>query len=155
MRITDERRPLILSSTTSPHTSVAESTLSWTNLYAETRASASFWCLSTLSLRICRQKAQEEKSRLLLHDLTGIARPGQILAIMGTSGVGKTTLMNVLSGHYGNNLLMPRGNVYLNGILTTHSQRQKAGSIGYVEQQEFFIETMTLEEHLTFQVEHS
>ncbi|CAF2785172.1 unnamed protein product [Rotaria sp. Silwood2] len=69
--------------------------------------------------------------------------------------LGKTTLMNVLSGHYGNNLLMPRGNVYLNGILTTHSQRQKAGSIGYVEQQEFFIETMTLEEHLTFQVEHS
>jgi ABC-type multidrug transport system ATPase subunit len=60
--------------------------------------------------------------------------------------------MNVLSGHYANNLLIPTGNVYINGISITDSQRQRIGSIGYVEQQEFFIETLTLEEHLTFQV---
>ena len=60
--------------------------------------------------------------------------------------------MNALSGHYGDNLLVPTGNVYLNGFPTTDTERRKGGHIGYVEQQEFFIDTMSLEEHLIFQV---
>ncbi|CAF4423575.1 unnamed protein product, partial [Rotaria magnacalcarata] len=67
---------------------------------------------------------------------------------MGTSGAGKTTLMNALSGHYGDNLLVPSGNVYLNGFPTTDTERRKSGHIGYVEQQEYFIDTVSLEEHL-------
>ncbi|CAF1512305.1 unnamed protein product [Adineta ricciae] len=87
----------------------------------------------------------------ILADISGIAEAGNILAVMGTSGVGKTTLMNVLSGQYTDNTLTTAGNVYLNGQLTTRTQRQSSNAIGYVEQYEPFIETMTLQEHLIFQ----
>ena len=33
----------------------------------------------------------------LLHDSSGFVRPGEIVAVMGPSGAGKTTLFNVLA----------------------------------------------------------
>jgi ABC-type multidrug transport system ATPase subunit len=59
--------------------------------------------------------------------------------------------MNVLSGRQGRTL-PTTGQVYLNGCSTTAIQRMTSGTIGYVEQNEIFIDTMTLEEHLIFQV---
>ena len=59
--------------------------------------------------------------------------------------------MNVLSGRHGRYLHIT-GEVYLNDCLMTRSQRALTGLIGHVEQQELFIETITLEEHLIFQV---
>ena len=60
-------------------------------------------------------------------------------------------LMNVLSGQYDKKLVIT-GQIYHNGHLTTHSHRLSDRSIGYVEQNVLFMETMTLEEHLIFQV---
>ncbi|CAF2056100.1 unnamed protein product [Rotaria magnacalcarata] len=64
--------------------------------------------------------------------------------------LGKTTMMNVLSGRHGRYLNIT-GDVYLNDCVMTRSQRALTGLIGHVEQQELFIETITLEEHLVFQ----
>ena len=36
------------------------------------------------------------KKKQILHGLSGYAKPGQILAIMGASGSGKTSLLNIL-----------------------------------------------------------
>jgi ABC-type multidrug transport system ATPase subunit len=60
--------------------------------------------------------------------------------------------MNILSGQCIGSQLTTTGEVYLNGYLTTAMQRTTNGLIGYVEQHEIFVDTMTLEEHLIFQV---
>ncbi|RXG56504.1 Protein white, partial [Armadillidium vulgare] len=40
----------------------------------------------------------------ILKDVTGICRPGELIAIMGASGAGKTTLLNVLTKKSQNSL---------------------------------------------------
>ena len=55
------------------HKKVPSYTFSWSHLNVETRTLTWF---------------SKEKSLLILRDLIGFARPGQVLAIMGTSGVG-------------------------------------------------------------------
>ncbi|CAF1512339.1 unnamed protein product [Adineta ricciae] len=149
MAIDVERIPLMTSQKTTNSISIQESTLSWLNVFVEVPGSPSRYELSTSTGNILHKNQQSRRS--LLYDLSGIARSGQILAVMGATGVGKTTLMNVLSGQYTDNTLTTAGNVYLNGQLTTRPQRQSSNAIGYVEQYEPFIETMTLQEHLIFQ----
>lgn len=41
-------------------------------------------------------KSSDEKH--ILHGITGSVDPGEVLALMGPSGGGKTTLLNLLSG---------------------------------------------------------
>jgi hypothetical protein len=44
------------------------------------------------------QKEGEDKKLWLLNDISGTFRPGVLTALMGVSGAGKTTLMDVLAG---------------------------------------------------------
>lgn len=102
----------------------------------------------------CRRFRQTEKKtpRTLLDDISGVARSGQVVAIMGTSGAGKTTLLKVLSGQDDSRTTVTNGDVLIGGHTTTKLQRQNGSIIGLVEQNEQFEETMTVEEHLIFQV---
>ncbi|KAI4378236.1 hypothetical protein MLD38_015745 [Melastoma candidum] len=45
-----------------------------------------------------KDQGHPEDTLKLLHDITGAFRPGVLTALMGVSGAGKTTLMDVLSG---------------------------------------------------------
>lgn len=71
---------------------------------------------------------------------------------MGASGVGKTTLLKVLSGQDDTQSTVARGNVMVNSHITTHAQRLSGSLIGHIEQYEIFLEIMLLEEHLIFHV---
>ena len=100
------------------------------------------------------QKNVGERKQIL-RGITGVAQPGQVLAVIGPSGGGKTTLLNALAGRIrgadatGAPLL--RGPVALNG-----RPRQAADSgamkrlTGYVMQDDLLLSNLTVHETLFF-----
>lgn len=80
--------------------------------------------------------------------MSGIAKPGQLVAIMGASGAGKTTLLNILTQRRPGTLKVS-GEVRVNG---TKMGRHINRIAGYVQQEELFIPSMNTREHLVFHV---
>lgn len=81
--------------------------------------------------------------------VTGCVRPGEFLAIMGASGAGKTTLLNCLTFRNTGKLKVS-GQRYINGALVNTDKLARIS--GYVQQDDLFIPTLTVTEHLEFQV---
>jgi ABC-type lipoprotein export system ATPase subunit len=81
--------------------------------------------------------------------VSGVARPGELLAIMGASGAGKTTLLNTLMFRSPPSLQVS-GRRALNGVHVNSSTL--ASLSAYVQQHDLFIGTLTVREHLIFQV---
>ncbi|MFH4981890.1 hypothetical protein AB6A40_008599 [Gnathostoma spinigerum] len=89
----------------------------------------------------------EKTNQHVLNDVSGIAQPRQITALMGASGAGKSTLLNTFSAR---NLkgLQVTGRVTVNGNeIGTDMTRIS----GYVQQDELFPSTLTVNEHLFIQ----
>lgn len=72
-----------------------------------------------------------EKNRILFHDASFSVDKGEIFCILGSNGIGKSTLLNCIA-----NLLMPQsGSISLNGkTLEERSLKEIAQIIGYVPQ---------------------
>ncbi|KFA79185.1 hypothetical protein S40288_02404 [Stachybotrys chartarum IBT 40288] len=79
----------------------------------------------------------------LLNDLSGMAEPGQLTALMGASGAGKTTLLNALAGRLDFGTMS--GQIFLDGGPLPKSFRRY---IGYVQQQDVHLPTQTIREAL-------
>lgn len=75
-----------------------------------------------------------------------IAYGGELIAIMGGSGVGKSTLLNILNGQ----LPPDSGHVYINHIDIYQYPEKVKGVIGYIPQDDFLIEELTVFENLLF-----
>lgn len=71
---------------------------------------------------------------------------GNLVAIMGSSGVGKTTMLNLLSG----NLVPAAGNVFVNGVSLHAEYARLKGYIGYIPQDDLLIEELTVFENLFY-----
>lgn len=84
-----------------------------------------------------------------LYLVTGVVRPGEFLAIMGASGAGKTTLLNCLTFR-NTETLQIHGQRFLNGAVVNTDTLARIS--GYVQQDDLFIPTLTVKEHLQFQV---
>ncbi len=89
--------------------------------------------------------------RTLLHDVSGVARPGRLLAICGPSGSGKTTLLTALAGQ------MPFSkDVRLEGRVTANGTELAAAGgrrVGFVAQEDVFFSQMTVRETLSMAAE--
>ncbi|GMS95854.1 hypothetical protein PENTCL1PPCAC_18029 [Pristionchus entomophagus] len=99
--------------------------------------------LSWKNLRVSVTKS----NRQLLNNVSGIARPGELMALMGASGAGKTTLLNTLVQRNLNGLSV-EGEVLVNG--NEMGCRITAVS-GYAQQEELFVGTLTVREYLSIQ----
>ncbi|KAL3664312.1 hypothetical protein V7S43_010637 [Phytophthora oleae] len=82
----------------------------------------------------------------LLKGISGYALPGTITALMGSSGAGKTTLMDVIAGRKTGGKI--RGQILLNGHPATDLAIRRC--TGYCEQMDIHSESSTIREALTF-----
>eukprot|EP00879_Flechtneria_rotunda_P006755 GHRR01007099.1.p1 GENE.GHRR01007099.1~~GHRR01007099.1.p1 ORF type:complete len:1177 (+),score=387.98 GHRR01007099.1:1343-4873(+) len=80
----------------------------------------------------------------LLHNITGSFRPGVLTALMGVSGAGKTTLMDVLAGRKTTGCL--EGQIWVGGY--PKDQHTFARICGYVEQSDIHSPRTTVREAL-------
>ncbi len=83
-----------------------------------------------------------------LHPFNMVEESGKLLGIMGGSGAGKSTMLNLLNGNY----KPTEGKVTINGI-DIHSKDAKdktEGVIGYVSQDDLLIEELTVFQNLFY-----
>ncbi|XP_062517759.1 protein white-like isoform X2 [Corticium candelabrum] len=80
-------------------------------------------------------------------EMTGAVNPGQLIAIIGASGAGKSTFLNVLA-RQNTARLKVSGSVLVNGKDIGNEVKDISA---YVQQEDIFIGTLTVKEHLIFQ----
>ncbi|KAH8553328.1 ABC transporter [Umbelopsis sp. PMI_123] len=88
----------------------------------------------------------EVNKQKILNGVTGIVNPGQVMAIMGASGAGKTSLLDILAKRTKSGLV--GGEIYVNGHVIPNSQYKKV--IGYVDQEDTMIPTLTVYETVLY-----
>ena len=82
----------------------------------------------------------------LLREVTGAFRPGVLTALMGVSGAGKTTLMDVLAGRKTSGYI--EGDIRISGF--PKKQETFARISGYCEQTDIHSPQVTVKESLIY-----
>lgn len=88
----------------------------------------------------------EEDRLQLLRDVSGAFRPGVLTALVGVSGAGKTTLMDVLAGRKTGGYI--EGNISISGY--PKNQETFARVSGYCEQNDIHSPNVTVYESLVY-----
>ncbi len=81
-----------------------------------------------------------------IHPFSFEAHSGQLIGVMGGSGVGKSTLLNLLNG----NLKPYKGKVCINGYDVHNESPALEGLIGYVPQDDLLVEELSVYQNLYF-----
>lgn len=63
--------------------------------------------------RRCPPWSRKKQKKRILRDISGYVKPGQMLAIMGSTGAGKSSLLDVLADRKSTGIV--KGNILLNG----------------------------------------
>ncbi|KAI7741348.1 hypothetical protein M8C21_029253, partial [Ambrosia artemisiifolia] len=93
-----------------------------------------------------REEGVTDNRLQLLRDVTGAFRPGVLTALMGVSGAGKTTLMDVLAGRKTGGYI--EGDIRISGF--PKKQETFARISGYCEQTDIHSPTITIHESLIY-----
>jgi len=81
-----------------------------------------------------------------IHPFSFTASSGELIGVMGGSGVGKSTLLNILNG----NLKLKNGQILINGYDLEHDKEKLQGLIGFVPQDDLLIEELTVFQNLYY-----
>jgi len=81
-----------------------------------------------------------------IHPFSFTATSGELIGVMGGSGVGKSTLLNALNG----NLALTSGQVLINGHDLGKEREKMQGLIGFVPQDDLLIEELTVFQNLFY-----
>jgi ABC-type multidrug transport system ATPase subunit len=81
-----------------------------------------------------------------IHTFNFSEKGGELIGIMGGSGVGKSTLLNVLNG----NLAPQSGEILINGVNLYEDKDELEGVIGFVPQDDLLIEELTVYQNLYY-----
>ena len=93
-------------------------------------------------------KSANDASRVILSEVSGVARPGRFLALLGPSGSGKTSLLNALAGQTpGDRKLRMSGALAFNGVAVDGGDAHRE-RVAYVRQQDVFYSELTVRETL-------
>lgn len=91
---------------------------------------------------------QYEDGEPVLEDINVYVKPGQVIALLGSTGSGKTSLVNLLPRFYE----YTSGNLLLDGVeLKDYSRRFLRSQIGIVEQEPFLF-SRSIRENITYGV---
>jgi len=81
-----------------------------------------------------------------IHPFSFTARSGELIGVMGGSGVGKSTLLNVLNG----TLPLNNGEILINGYNIEKEKDKLSGIIGFVPQDDLLIEELSVFQNLYY-----
>jgi ABC-type multidrug transport system ATPase subunit len=84
--------------------------------------------------------------RTILQDISGMVKPGQALAIIGGSGAGKSTFLDILAGKSKGGDL--QGSILINGVKPDKKVYRRM--VGYVDQEDTLLGTLTVRETLMY-----
>jgi ABC-type multidrug transport system ATPase subunit len=84
--------------------------------------------------------------RSILEGITGSVRPGQVLAIMGASGAGKSTFLDILARKRKRGVI--GGSTLVNGREVSDANFRKV--IGFVDQEDTLMSTLTVYETILY-----
>lgn len=87
-------------------------------------------------------KRDSSRSKDILHPISTVVEGGTMFAILGGSGSGKTTMLNVVAGRYSSNQIQVEGTIRFGSLSKC--------SVGYVTQQDFLMPHLTVKETLMF-----
>lgn len=102
--------------------------------------------VNRIHLQEMKQQGASEDKLQLLKGIYGAFRPGVLTALVGVSGAGKTTLMDVLAGRKTGGYI--EGDIHIAGFPKV--QETFARISGYVEQNDIHSPLLTVSESLTF-----
>ncbi|KAE8144241.1 ABC-2 type transporter-domain-containing protein [Aspergillus avenaceus] len=94
---------------------------------------------------VCYDIKIKGKNRRILDHVDGWVKPGTLTALMGVTGAGKTSLLDVLANRITMGVIT--GDMLVDGRIRDDSFQRKTG---YVQQQDLHLETSTVREALVF-----
>lgn len=92
----------------------------------------------------------EDTDKIIIHDFSAKAKPGQKIAIVGPTGAGKTTLVNLLMRFHG----IQSGDIKIDGISTQDMKREEVRSQFCMVLQDTWLFEGTVRENLVYNTEN-